>query len=436
MAEVIYDAIIIGGGPGGSTTATYLARAGKRVLVLEKEKFPRFHIGESLLPYCRSLFEEMGVLPALAAAGFPKKLGAQFHLGNSTKSVKFIFKNGRYTRDTEIFQVERAQFDQILLQHAATSGAEVREGWTVTKFSSAADQVTVAADSPHGQSETFRGKFLIDASGRDNFTGNKENLREVYPNHKKLAVFGHFENVKLDDGPTAGDTVIIRLANKWFWIIPVSDTKTSVGIVMERGEFSASKESPADLFNRLWQSSRVLRDRMANARLVSEISVTSDFSYFNKRLVGQRLLRVGDAAGFLDPIFSSGVFLAMYSGKLAANVVLKSLAANNNGAAVMKRYEKQVFRALKVYWQLVEGFYTRPFLEVFFEPRPKWHLPDAVVALLAGELEGGWKIHWRLKVFYWLIKLQGRRPFLPRISFVDTSTFERAHQPETTKANA
>src|SRR5438552_1450698 len=219
MQEIEYDALIIGGGPGGSTAASYLAKAGRRVLVLEKEHFPRFHIGESLLPYNRRIFDEIGVLPKLEAAGLIKKYGAQFHLGNGSKVLSLCFRNGRFTREPMAFQVERSTFDHLLLQYSASLGAEVREGWTVTRSRSDRDFAEVQARSETGIIETFRGKFLIDASGRGKFTGNQEGLREIDPNLKKIAVFAYLAVVKLDPGQKQGDTVIVRLDNKWFWII-------------------------------------------------------------------------------------------------------------------------------------------------------------------------------------------------------------------------
>ncbi|MDB6039433.1 MAG: hypothetical protein JWM99_3274 [Verrucomicrobiales bacterium] len=245
MSKQPYDAIIIGGGPGGSTAATYLAKAGKQVLLLEKERFPRFHIGESLLPYCQGIFMEMGVLPKLEHAGFPRKRGAQFHLGNRSKSLYFVFDQGKFTRHTETFQVERAKLDEILLRHAAESGAEVREEWTVQKCQFGIDGIRVEARDSAGKSEQFEAAFLIDASGRSNLTGNQEQIRVVHPRLKKVALFAHFEGVKLDAGSPGGDTVIVRLADKWFWIIPVSKTKTSVGCVMDQAELSAAKKTPA-----------------------------------------------------------------------------------------------------------------------------------------------------------------------------------------------
>ena len=158
---------------------------------------------------------------------------------------------------------------------------------------------------------------------------------------------------------------------------------------------------------------------MKEARLVNAIQTTSDFSYYNRRLVGPRLLRVGDAAGFMDPIFSAGVYLAMVSGKLAAQTVGESVAAGDDGEQRLRGYERRVHRAMQLYWEMVEGFYTRSFIEVFFEPRDKFNLPSAVTALLAGELEGGWRIRWRMRLFFWIVRIHDRWPMLPKISFED-----------------
>jgi flavin-dependent dehydrogenase len=420
FVQQTYNSIVIGGGPGGSTAGALLAKRGHKVLLLEKEVFPRFHIGESLLPYNLPIFDELGVMRELKAAGFPKKYGAQFELGDKTRWVGFVFRDGRFTKHKEAMQVERAKFDHILLKNSAANGVDVREGWTVQRVDSAEGGMTVQATGPNGEKETFRGEWVIDASGRGNLTGNQEGIRVMHPALKKLAVFGHFKNVKLDAGERAGDTVVIRLNNKWFWVIPVSSELTSVGCVMDKDEFTQWKGTPEELFQSIVQNNRAVLERMKNAERVDKIHVTADFSYKNKRLYGERLLRVGDAAGFLDPIFSSGVFIAMRSGKLATEAIFEAIKRGNSTKPFM-RYEKQVFAGMDFYWEMVEKFYTTPFMEIFMNPREAFSLPAAVNAALAGELSGNWSLKWRMRLFFLLVKIQERRKIAPPIMFRDQS---------------
>jgi FADH2-dependent halogenase len=412
-----YDVLVIGGGPGGSCASSFLAKAGKKVLLLEKEVFPRFHIGESLLPYNRRIFRELGLMEKIEAEKFTEKHGAQFFIANGSRHQGFVFENGVFTREKVALQVERSKFDHILLKHARELGADVREGWRVTKFEENAERAGIEALDPEGNHHEFTGKFLIDASGRGNLTGNQEGLRVVHPRLRKLVIFGHFKNVRLDEGRTRGDTVIVRMEKEWFWIIPLTSEKTSVGCVMDQEDFARRKEEPGKIFERVWQSSPVMRERMENAELTAPIQVTSDFSYYNKRYVGQRLLRVGDAAGFMDPVFSAGVYLAMYSGRLAARTILEQVAKGGNCAARLRRYEKEVKDSMKFYWEMVHQFYTTPFLEILFHPREKFMLASAVNAALAGELEGDFHLRCRMRLFFWFVRAQKLLGFAPRISF-------------------
>jgi FADH2-dependent halogenase len=275
----------------------------------------------------------------------------------------------------------------------------------------------VEARAEEGGSESFTASYLVDCSGRANLTGNQQQLRIPHEALRKVAVFGHFDGVQLDGGAAAGDTVIVRLRDKWFWIIPTGSQRISVGLVLDHREFSQSPLPPDALFQAVVQSSPEMRRRLQSAHLLTSIQVTTDFSYYNRRLVGERLLRVGDAAGFMDPIFSAGVYLAMYSGRLAARTVMDCLARPQQAHRLLTRYEKRVFAALRYYWDLSLGFYNPAFLELFLQPRKVARLQDAIVAILAGELEGGWKLRWRRAFFFLLVRLQRYRSLVPRLSF-------------------
>jgi len=414
MPEAIYDVAIIGGGPAGSTAAALLARAGRRVIVFEREKFPRFHIGESLLPFSMKAFTRLGLHEKFRRAGFIKKFGGEFFSACSSEGTKFYFKDGYRSQTDHSYQVTRADFDKVLLDHAAESGAEVHEKTGVKSVEFANEHVDLAISN----GKSIRARYVIDASGCNSVLGTKFNIKKTYEHLKKLSIFAHYDGVWRAEGIDATLTVLIRGIDRWFWIVPLTPERTSIGVVLDSKTFRSSKQSPEDFLEQALLEQPVIVKRMREARRVSDVHVAADFSYRSTKLCGDRWLMAGDAAGFIDPIFSSGVFLAVFSGELAADVLHEVLDQPRKVRKLFPRYEKKVNRAMDVYLRFVNAWYTKEFIEVFSSPRPVLNLPPAVNAVLGGNIGGEFAIKWRMWVFYFLVWVQRHYPIVPRRTLV------------------
>ncbi len=413
--EAQWDVIVIGGGPAGSTAATTLAQAGRRVLVLEKAKFPRFHIGESLLPYNRKIFDDLGVWEKVSTVGFTKKRAAQFIMGNGSRGNRLDFSKGAFTEFPEAIQVERAKFDDILLHHSRENGAEVREESQVIEHRVEKDHVTVTYKSADGITHEVTAPYLIDASGLGNFTANRESQREYYEAHRKIAIFGHFEGVDMPTGEESGDILIVRRENSWIWLIPLAANKTSVGLVIDAADFKVLGKTPQEAFAAAVLTTPAVKKRFPAAELLEKLQVIADFSYKNERLVSPRVLRAGDASGFIDPMFSSGVLLAMTSGQQGGQAIHQALATGKALTAGMKRYEKDNRKRIAIYWEFIENFYKLHFTQLFFQPYNRWGLVCAVNSVLAGRTNLSFAVWWRLRLFFFLAWLNKHVPVAKRI---------------------
>ncbi len=424
MKLAMYDVAIIGGGPAGSTAAALLARAGRRVIVFEREKFPRFHIGESLLPFSMKAFTRLGLHEKFLRAGFMKKFGGEILGACSEPGTKFYFKDGYRSQTDHAYQVTRGDFDKLLLDHAAECGAEIHEDTSVDRVEFSNDDVELAIGS-NGSSHSIRARYIIDASGRTSFLGRQFKIKKTYNHLQKLSIFAHYDGVWRAEGIDGTLTVLLRAIDRWFWLIPLSAERTSVGVVLDSEIFRKSRLSAEAFLEQTLAEQPIIAKRMTNARRVSQVYVEADFSYRSASLHGDRWLLAGDAAGFIDPIFSSGVFLAVFSGERSADVLNEVLDHPRKAKRLFASYERAVNRAMDIYLRFVNAWYTKEFIEVFLAPRNVLGLAPAVNAVLGGNVGNSFPIRWRMWVFYFLVWLQRHHPIAPRLTLVpkqETST--------------
>jgi len=418
MEEKQYDVAIIGGGPAGSTAAALLAQAGRRVVVLEREKFPRFHIGESLLPFSMKAFTRLGLHEKFESAGFMKKFGGAMFGACGGEGVKFYFEDGFGSQTDYSYQVTRAEFDQLLLEHAREKGAEIREETLVEKIEFAADEARLQWKDLDSSTAEIRAQYVIDASGRNSIVGNLFKLKKNYDHLQKLSIFAHYDGVVREEGRDGTLTRMVRAIDRWFWDIPLSETRTSVGVVLDAAVYKATKLSPEDFLEQAIAEQPLLLERMDAAERVSPVSVAADFSYRNLRFTGDRWMLAGDAAGFIDPVFSSGVFLAVLAGEQCADVLHELLDHPGRKRRLFARYEKSINRAMDVYLRFVDAWYSKEFIEVFLHPQDLFQIPPAVNAVLGGNVGTSFAIRWRMEIFYFLVRVQKYIPICPRRTLV------------------
>ena len=359
-----YDAIIIGGGPAGSTAGALLAEKGRRVLILEREKFPRYHIGESLMPFCWFTLQRLGVLGEMDRIAYTKKYSVQFVTPDGRQSQPFYFFQHYDHPSAVTWQVERAEFDLMLLDNARARGAEVRELTPVQRLikDDTGRTIGVEAIGPDGEKLTFSAPMTIVCSGREQVATAREGWRIKDPQLNKLAIWTYYRGAKRDPGIDEGNTTVAYVEGRgWFWYIPMRDDIVSVGIVADKDYLFSESKDPAAILAREIGRNAWIADHLSIGEQFGEYWVTSEFSYRSRHCAADGLLLAGDAFAFLDPVFSSGVFLALKSGEMAADAVDAALTAGDTSGARFADYGEKLCVGIENMRKLVYAFYDRNF---------------------------------------------------------------------------
>ena len=403
-----FDVAVIGGGPGGSSAATALARRGRTVLLLERDRFPRFHIGESLLPWTNEVFRALGVHDAIVEAGFVKKWGASFRTVDGATEQYADFQFAAETPSPQTFQVPRAAFDEVLLRHSERSGAKVLEEHRALDAAFEPDGVVLRFVGPDDTEQAVRVGFVVDASGRTGFLTKKLGRHEFDPVLRNIAVHAQYEGIPRLEGRRAGDIRMFTRADMgWIWLIPISQSVTSVGAVIPQSVHRReSKAVPEDSLTHYLTGTAGLAPLLAHARRVSPARFDADYSYLGSSLAGDRWIAVGDAAAFLDPIFSTGVLLAMQAGLEAAEAIDDSLRAGEPARHRFAACERLVRQRYHHFRRFAVGFYDPYFRDLWFRPASRLGIFGAILSVLAGNWRPSWMTRQRIRFFFTLVALR------------------------------
>jgi flavin-dependent dehydrogenase len=404
------DVLVIGGGPAGSTAATFLARKGRRVLLAEKERHPRFHIGESLLPMSMPIFDRLGVSEAIRSIGVVK-LGADFPAANEHGYNVFRFANMLRPVYGYAYQVKREEFDQVLFEHARKSGAQAIEGCRIEDVQFDNDRVSARAQFDDGTIAVINARYVLDASGRNTFLGTQFGLKKRHRRHQSAALFAHFHGVERRPGTDAGNISIYQFEHGWVWVIPLRDDVTSVGAVCNPEYLKQRSTNNAEFLMTTLRRIEPLAQRLQTAAVAGNVHATGNYSYICRRWSGPRWLMIGDACAFLDPIFSTGVYLAMRSAERASETVNAILQEPGKERSLQRKYRREVRHGLGIFSWFIFRFTTPAMAWLFANPRNVLGIEQAVISMLAGDIFENEPALRRLHIFRGLYLLQSLRTF-------------------------